>query len=218
MKFITILGVLMLLMISSCVQQIPKSNEHIAITSNLKTGLYIENGINRGLAFIDTLGDKYAMTYISVTVKNDSTIPIRFQTHFDEEYEHPLKESDEKYKVVILPEEWTYDGIEISDSLIRSIPLYTKKRTLTQTLKPKEHYTFALGTLRPSPAKVCGVIPNYFFVQNADSNYHDCHNLQQQESSNGSLNFGLKLDYCHNEGNAPNCTIISCGQISYPKL
>lgn len=207
-----------LCIVSSCLKQSSINIAKMNNDFNLKSGLRIENGINRGLAFTDSLHDKYAITYISVTITNDSTIPIHLNTNFELEYEHPLKESDEKFRIVILPEEWTYDGLEITDNMIFKIHYDKGKTNFKKTLKPNQKYVFAIGTLRPSPAKICGIIPNAFLANEINANFKECQ-WQRREPylSNSEMELGLKLDYCHIDGNATNCRILFCGQISYPK-
>ena len=222
MKIRNIIGIFVVVIICSCFQQTSKSERQIEKSFNqqqeLKNGLRIENGINRGLVFTDSLGDKYAITYIAITVTNDNSVPIKFQIALSSEYNHPLAENGEKFKLILLPKEWTYDGVTISDSLINEIPNYTDERIINEILKPGEKSVFAFGSLRPSPAKICVVIPNSLFTNDVSRIYPECDwKMREQYSSNSQIELGLKLDYCHKDGNAANCTIISCGQISYPK-
>ncbi|MDT0557688.1 hypothetical protein RM697_03465 [Ichthyenterobacterium sp. W332] len=220
MKSYTILGYVLLMFLCSCLKYSPSKVQDSNVINgyNLKSGLLINNGINRGLAFTDSLQNTYAITYISVTISNDSTIPIQFSTNFNLDYDHPLKESDDKFKVVILPEQWTFDGFEITDSMINDIYRRHKQPKLQQILKPNETFRFAIGTLRPSPAKICGIIPNAFFINDTTENFKHCNWLKQNHNTSKTpLLIGLKLDYCHNNGNVPNCMLLHCGTMSYPK-
>lgn len=220
MKVRNIFGIFVVVIICSCFQQTSKSERQSEKSfyqqHELENGLRIENGINRGLAFTDSLGDKYAITYIAITVTNDNSIPIKFQIALSSEYNHPLAENGEKFKLVLLPKEWTYEAI--SDRLINEIPNYADKRIISEILKPGEKTVFAIGSLRPSPAKICVVIPNSLFTNDVSRIYPECDwKMREQSSTNSQIELGLKLDYCHKDGNAANCTIISCGQITYPK-
>ena len=219
MKIRIIIGIFVVVIICSCFQQTSKSERQIEKSfkqqHELKNELRIENGINRGLAFTDSLGDKYAITYIAITVTNDISIPIKFQIALSSEYNHPLAENGEKFKLVLLPKEWTYEAI--SDRLINDIPNYIDKRIISKILKPGEKSVFAISSLRPSPAMICAVIPNSLFTNDVSKIYPECEwKMQGQYSTNSQINLGLKLDYCHKDGKAANCTIISCGHISYP--
>jgi len=222
MKVRKIIRLFVVVIICSCFQQTSKSERQIENSFNhqheLKNALQIENGINSGLTFTDSLGDKYAITYIAITVANDNFVPIKFQIALSSEYNHPLAENGEKFKLILLPKEWTFDGVTISDSLINEIPNYSGKRIISEILKPGEKSVFGIGSLRPSPAKICVVIPNSLFANDLSGIYPECDwKIQEQYSTNSQIDLWLKLDYCHKDGNAANCTIISCGQISYPK-
>lgn len=94
MKIRNIFGLLVIVIVCSCIHKKSKDGEQIAIEPiqqhTLKRGLRISNGINRGMAFTNALGDKYAITYIPITVINDSTVPIDFKLAFSNEYDFPI--------------------------------------------------------------------------------------------------------------------------------
>lgn len=218
MNRISFIGLLSTIIACACFHQTTKgertSDSNSVVLFELENGLRIENKVNRGLAFTDSLGDKYALTYIPVIVSNDGIKPLNFNLNFSSEYAHPLKESNEKFRLVVMPEKWTPDPMTITDSMILEIPEYAKELAYKKTLQPNQKYVFAIGTLRPSPAKICGIIPNSLFVNQINDIYPDC-NWQMQKHSTNFIEIGLKLDYCHTDKAKPNCTIISCGQVSY---
>lgn len=219
MKGIRILLFLLVIIIYACVQQTQKSNSKNVETIKYKherKRLKIENGINRGLAFTDSLGDNYAITYISIHLTNIDSLPINFQFALSSEYNHPLAKNSETYTLVLLSKEWTIDGVTISDSLINEIPNDLKKGTLNTTLNPGEEFVFAIGSLRPSPAKICVVLPNELFINDQGDIYSDCDwHMKKRNTPNSIIEIGLKVDYCHHEVKSRGCLIIPCGKISY---
>lgn len=220
MKLRNVIGLLVVIIFCSCIQQTVKNKQQTEPNINqqnvIKNGLLIENGINRGLAFTDSLGDKYAITYISINVANTDTVPVNFEFSLASEYNHPLATDREKYTLVLLSEEWTLDGVTISDSLINKIPNYLKQRKLNKTLKPGEETIFAIGTLRPSPAKICVVLPNELFLNDRSNLYTDCDwQMNKRNTTNSQIEIGLKLDYSDKKGESTNCIIIPCGRVSY---
>ena len=53
-----------------------------------------------------------------------STVPIHFQLDFLKEYNYPQVNSDEKYKLIILPKEWALDGVGITENMTEKLPTY----------------------------------------------------------------------------------------------
>ena len=206
MKFGTIVGLFTVLIVCSCVQQKPKS------------GLLIDNEINRGTGYTDSLGTYYNIRYIPITITNDSTIPIHLQMTFSKEYDFPIAYGGQKFKVIPLPKEWALDGVEITDSLIKELPKYIDKPLLNETLEPDEKYVLAIGTLYSRPAN-CGVVPNALFLQNKRGLYYACDSLiNHDKSTNSKLALELKLDFYPDGITKESCIIIPCGQISYSEL
>ncbi|MDB4727896.1 hypothetical protein OAF63_03820 [Saprospiraceae bacterium] len=213
MIFKTIIGLLIILIGCSEIQQTPKS------------GLQIENSPNRGLNYTDPQGTKLSYRYIPITITNDSTIAINIQIALSKEYDYPDEYGEQKFKVFLLPKELTQDKVtydtisyELSDNELRNYfdkglsPLYI----LNETLEPGEKCDITMGTLYPRPTN-CGVLPIVLFSQDNRGLYNACDSLINQDiSANPSLALGLKLDFY--PGSSPEkCTIIPCGQISYPK-
>ena len=187
----------------------------------VQNGLQIENGPNQGLNYTDTLGTKYSYRYITTTITNDSTISINLQIASSNEYAYPAPYNDQKFRVFLLPKELSPDKItydrssyELGDNEIRSFfdrglnPPYI----LNETLEPGEKCVVTFGTLYPNPTN-CGIVPNALFSQNNRGLYHECDSLiNQDNSTNSQFGLWLKLGFCQG-----GCTIITCGQISYPE-
>jgi len=205
MKFRSISGLFIMLIVCSCSQQTPKS------------GLLFNNGINRGISLTDSLGTKYNLRYIPITINNDSTVQIQLQLTFLEEFEYPVIFGDEKFKVIPLPKEWTLDGVEITESMINEIPKYINKPSINKIIEPNEKFVLSIGTVYPSSPKLCGVLPNLLFTQNDRDNFQSCDvQMELNRSTNPQLAILLKLVFCVNS-DAPGCSLISCGKISYPE-
>ena len=214
MIFKTIIGFLIILIGCSENQQPP--NYGIPVDS----GLLIENHPNRGLNYTDPLGTKYSYRNIPITFTNDSTIAIQIQIVLSNEYDYPAAYGKQQFKVFLLPKEITPDKVtwdslsyELGNNELRSFfenglnPPYS----LNEILEPGEKCEITIGTLYPRPTN-CGIVPNALFLQNNGDFYQECANLINQDILiNSPFVLGLKLDFCES------CTIIPCGQISYPK-
>ena len=110
-----------------------------------------------------------------------------------------------------MPKEWT-DTITITDSMFDELNNYIDKPLLNETVDPGEKFVVAIGTLYPRPPKNCGVLPNALFTHSDRRIFPTCDWLMKEDpSSNLQIALGLKLDF------GESCTIIPCGQISYPE-
>ncbi len=199
MKFRTVVGLFILLM--SCF-----GNQQA-----LKSGLVIENKINRGISYTDPQGTDYSIRYIPITIANDSTIPIHLQIAFSKEYNNPHPYSEEKFKLIPLPMEWAIDGSDISERMIDKLPSYIENPVLNETIEPGARIVFAIGSIYPRPAKSTGVLPRTLFVLGKSDIFTDCDWLMDIDRSNQHIPMGLKIIF------GEKCTIIPCGQISYPE-
>jgi len=107
MKFRTIAGLLIVLIVCSCFQQTSKGGLQIENGPKQhpgsQSGLLIENDPNRGVSYTDSLGAKYNVRYIPITITNDSIIPIHLQIAFSKEYDYPIALGAEKFKVFLIP-------------------------------------------------------------------------------------------------------------------
>ena len=199
MNFRIVLGLLIMLIACSGNQQ------------TLKSGLLIENRINRGINYTAPQGTDYSIRYIPITITNDSTISIHVQLAFSEEYSNPYPHIEEKFKLIPLPGEWALDGVDISENMIEELPGYIENPVLNQTITPGEKIILAIGSLYPRPAKSTGVLPRLLFAQSDTTPFPDCDRLVKEEpESNLPIPLGLKIIF------GERCKIIHCGQISYP--
>ncbi len=195
----------LVILVAQCVQNNTGNTEEV-----VDIGLHIESGINRGMRLTDSL----AITHISVTFTNIDTIPLHLQLAFADGYDHPHPDSDEKFKVVIMPSEWT-ESKPATDKMISELLANMDHPGLDETIEPGEHITVGIGTIRPAPAKICGIIPNVFFAHTSDESYESClWYTKLQKTLQPSLHLGVKLDYCHNEGMPEGCYVIPCGRVT----
>lgn len=217
MKFKTKLVILIVLFFYGCNMHSTKVNPQISKRIHLKSGLHIINGINRGVAFNDALGDRYAITYINTIVTNDSTIPIHFQISFLNEYDFPNPDSNEKYKLILLSKEWAKDDDLDFDNLIAKMPQYKDNHSFSKTIEPNQKIVLPIATYRRVPSKTSVPIPNALFSQNDIRLYKDCSTLMNIDSTtNTQMRLWLKLIVDINS-DSPRCIPIVCGQISYPE-
>ena len=72
----------------------------------LNSGLLIHNGQYRGTVYIDSLNNNYNIKYIPITITNDSTISIHLQIAFSKEYDYPIADAGESFKVFPMPKEY----------------------------------------------------------------------------------------------------------------
>ncbi|KAA3626939.1 MAG: hypothetical protein DWQ02_20140 [Bacteroidetes bacterium] len=196
-----LLGLLIGLMACSCKQQI-----------TLKSGLLIDNSINRGINYTDPQGMDHSIRYIPITITNDSTVSIHVQIAFSKEYNYPHPHSEQQFKLIPLPLEWARDGADISESMIDELPAYIENPILKETIEPGENMVLAIGSLYPRPAKTSGVLPRLLFAQSDTTTFPGCDWLMgKKPSSNQQIPLGLKII------SGEKCMIIPCGEISYPK-
>ena len=220
-KSSSIAGLILLQLVCSCVLQPLNNGLHIKDGPTqhfeLKTGLIIENTPTRGLAFTDTLGRKFGLVYITTTITNDNAIPIQLHTAFSEEYDYPIDYGKEQFKIIILSEEWAKDKMEITDSMTNKILIHSNKSFLDKILEPGKKVTTTIGILRPARPDLCSATP-YAILEFGDRrNYPLCEwSMNENGSSNTQLALGLKVGFCTSGEEYKSCTIIPCGQISYP--
>ena len=216
MIFRTILGIFSVLIVCSCHQQPSKSGVEIENYPKQhlvpKSGLLIDNGINRGISYTDSLESNYNFRYIPITITNDSTIRIHIQIAFSKEYNYPNPDSDEKFTLIPLPKEWALDGVGVTESMIDELPKYIAKPLLNEIIEPGEKIVLSIGSLYPRPPKTTGVLPRTLFALSDTTTFSECDWLVEEiGSSNQQLLLGLKIIF------GERCMIIPCGQISYPE-
>ncbi len=217
MKFRTITGLLSLLIVGSCSQQTSKSEPQTKkiLSQNIKTkgGLLIEKGGNRGTEYIDSLGNDYSFRYVPIFITNDSTIRISVQLAFEKEYDYSVDYGDGKFKVIPLPKEWGHNGTTDSmfDKMFEELPTYMNNPVIDQTIEPGEKITLGIGTLMIKPREV-SININAPFAHTEEGFLSNCEwQMNEDPLSNPEIALGLELVI--NE----TCTIIPCGQISYPE-
>ena len=205
----SIAGLLIVLVGCSGDQQ--SSNGGLTTDSGLfPKAIRIDNGINRGIGYTDTLGADYNLRYIPITIRNDSTISIHLQIAFSMEYNFPHLDSNDKFKVIPLPKEWALDGVGVTEGMMDELPHYIERPVFNATIKPGETCTFSIGTLYPNPPKMTGVLPRTLFTHLNSGMFPTCEWLMKKyPSSQSQMALGLKLVY------GENCIIIPCGQASY---
>lgn len=204
------------MMLGSCAQHQSKTEHQNEKTTNSKvnfnSGLKIENRINRGTNYTDPQGIDYSIRNIPITITNDSTIPIHLQIAFSTEYNYPIPESKEHFKLIPLPKEWALDGWGVTESMLDELPKLIEKPSLTVKLEAGEELLLSIGSLYSRPTKTSGVLPRTLFVQNDGKSFPECESLMQEElSSNQQIPMGLKIII------GERCMLIPCGSIAYLK-
>ena len=213
MKLITIIGLLSVLICCFCSQRTSKN------MLQTDCGLLIENDKNRGVNFTDSLGAKYNLRYIPITITNDSTVSIHIQIAFSSDYDYPTAYGDQKFNVFPFPKEFkpdevTWDTItyELGKSKLRDFlnEGFETPYILNETLEPGQKFQLSIGSLYPRPPKVCGALPNKLFTHSDKGIFTRCDWLMNKDQYlHSQIALGLKLNF------KETCIIISCGHISY---
>ncbi|NRB50890.1 MAG: hypothetical protein HRU41_24685 [Saprospiraceae bacterium] len=173
------------------------------------SGLQIENGINRGVNYTDSLGGTYSIRYIPITLTNDTNLAIQLQINFATA-DYLDTNSREPFSVIPLPERWAMDGVEITDSLLNEIPKYLQRPSVSKTLKPGEEWLMAIGTVYSRPAKFTGVLPHVLFTHTTEALFPACDWVMAKSPSSGALlPLGLRLRL------GGNCMVVPAGQMTY---
>ncbi len=111
-------------------------------------GLSIENGQRQGFQYYDSTNTEYNYRYNTITITNDTTVPIQLKIGFSEKDLNKISYS----KVFLLPRPLTpnkqqFDN-SISDGLKRFLDVDTgKQEHLSKTLKPNEKCVLTFGVL-----------------------------------------------------------------------
>ena len=214
MKFVTAVRVLIIMAFGSCAQNASK-NANLNERSNSRpvkpnNGIKIENGINRGAIYTDSLGIPYSIRNIPITIINDTTLPIQIEISFAKEFKYPQNISSEMFKLIPLPAEWAADHSEITKHMLNLIPKYIGEPLINEIIKPDEKFVLSIGSVYPRPAKVHGVLPRTLFVLNEITDFSECEWLMEKDRSTSNLiPLGLKTII------GERCLIIPCGSISY---
>ncbi len=175
----------------------------------LHTGLQIENGINRGVNYTDSLGGTYSIRYIPITLTNDTTLSIQLQLNF-ETADYLDTNSREPFNLIPLPERWAMDGVDITDRLLNEIPKYLQQPSVNKVLKPGEEWLMAIGTVYPRPVRFTGILPHILFTHTTAAVFSECDwDMEEIPSSCAPLALGLRLRL------GGNCMVVPAGQMTY---
>ncbi|MDH3245227.1 MAG: hypothetical protein OEM26_11470 [Saprospiraceae bacterium] len=208
----SILGLSVVLIFCSC-----QNSKIINQKAGPKSGLRIESTPTRGLAFTDVQGMKYGLVYITTAMTNDTVIPIQIRIAFSKEYDYPITYGDEQFKVLLLPKVFALDGVEISDSLLQELFEDQGKPSLNETLDPNEECVMTIGILRPSRPQLCSATPYAILELSDKGRTPSCEwTINGDRAPDPELALGLKVGFCTVGHEYESCTVIPCGEISYP--
>ena len=170
-------------------------------------GVQIENGVNRGVSYTDSLGNDFNLRYIPLAITNETSSSLQLQIGFLKEYDYPVTDGFEEFKVIPLPEAWALDGVGITDSMLEELPHYIDDPSLERSLAPGENLRIAIGTLYPRPPRFSGVLPRELYIHNVTGGFSDCEGqLSGISLDHDPVQLGLKLVF------GDSCSLIPCGQ------
>ena len=135
-----------------------------------------------------------------------------FQIAFSKDYDYPIADAGERFKVIPMPKEWALDGGEITNRMINELKDNIDSPFLNKTIAPGEKLVLAIGTVYPRTPKICCILPNALFAHNDGGILPTCDWLVKEDpSSYPQKALSFKLNF------RDSCIIIPCGQISYPE-
>ena len=113
-------------------------------------GLHIENGPRQGFQYFDSTKTEYNYRYYTMTITNDTIIPVLFQFHFDTTA--ILVNDSVKSKIFLLPRQLTPEKQQfdqtISKELIKFLDVeIDTPLNLNKTLEPSEKCVLTFGVL-----------------------------------------------------------------------
>jgi hypothetical protein len=127
------------------------SDNQTISTNNTQSGLNIENGPRQGFQYIDSNHTEYNYRYYTMTITNDTTIPIKLSFGFTQ---LKMKLSDTSYsKIFLLPRHLTpkqqqFDTHGISKELKYFLDFDVNKPIqLDKIIKPTERCVLTFGVL-----------------------------------------------------------------------
>lgn len=220
MKTRMVLGLFLILILCSCKQRRltddPFNSNFNKDRSKNLSGLLIENGINRGIMYTDSLGTNYNIRYIPITLTNDSTLPIRVQIKFLKEYTNSLTATGEKFNIIPMASEWAMNGAEITNKMRIDLAGAIDKPFTSIVLNPGENYRIGIGTRYPTGIAYGAPLPEMLYVQGDGEDSLICDQLLLGREVESAIGLRLKLIFNKGESNEQ-CAIISCGHISFFK-
>lgn len=151
----TIVGLLVVLILSSCAQQTAKENllvqkESRTVVDKQRT-IKIENGPNRGTFFTNSQGIEYSHSHKTISITNESNAPITLQIALPNEYALPAPFDREKFKIVLWPEKLTPEKDIFIDSISAELRTFFESdfnspHRLSKVLEPSQEYLITIGT------------------------------------------------------------------------
>lgn len=224
MKYRAITGLLIVLMVCSCMQKKSKEGQDVQTSSNplpdSNTGLLIENGPPRGTGFTDSLGLEYNIVHITTTITNDSSIPTRLQIDLPEDFSHPIFGGHQKFKIIVWP------GLAEPPHLYTESPERVlenfsgngseKPNQFNRLLAPGEKFIMSIGTIFSRPAEFCSVVAYSLLEYGDRQKYQDCvWTMEEEHLTNRQFALGLHVGFCTSGQNYKSCMIITCGKTTY---
>lgn len=170
------------------------SNERANRSGPIQFGLYIENGPRQGFQYFDSTRTEYNYRYCTITITNDSLIPVNLEIYFPETAKTLINSSNSK--VFLLPRHLTPKEQHFDHSISKELKGFldfeiNKPEHLNKTLNPTEKCVLTFGVLTdtkyPDPTTP-------FDTKLLTSN------------ENSAISFRLKIN---------DTLIIPCGQFSY---
>lgn len=125
----------------------------IKTTGEKKFGLNIKNGPRQGLQYFDSTKTENSYRYYTMTITNDSTIPIQLNIYFSQK-EVGLNDR-RKSKVFLLPRQLTPAATQFDKSISNELKKYLDMKSHTpehfnKILKPEEKCVLTFGFLTNS--------------------------------------------------------------------
>lgn len=206
---------LMALMVWTCAQHASKDK------APFDTGLQIQNGPNQGLGCTDSLGVTYGLIYRTVTITNDSIVPIRFEIAVPDAYAHPVRDGVQRFEFYLWPGR---SGPQVTrlDTLGNALENFVGEHggtthAIHKTLAPGEQYVMTMGTLYVIPPEVCSAVAYALFADRDEGMYPECDRpLNGSRSSDLQYPLSIMVGFCTTGNTYETCMIIPCGQITYP--
>ncbi len=115
-----------------------------------QSGPYIENGPRQGFQYFDSIMTEYNYRYYTMTITNDSIVPIHLVIYFPKTAE--LLMDKYKSKVFLLPRHLTPKEQHFDHGISKELKIFLdseidKSEHLDKILSPTEKYTMTFGFL-----------------------------------------------------------------------
>jgi hypothetical protein len=143
---------LLLILFLVCFSNCSDSSEKKADETDLRhSGLYIENGPRQGFQYFDSSGKEYNYRYYTITLTNDTTIPVRLELGFT--LTEKMLSDTSNSEIFLLPRHLTpkqqqFDPGGMSKELKTFLDFeITNSVQLDKTIKPTEKCVLTFGVL-----------------------------------------------------------------------